>query len=552
MGMLGEIWVKFGLNTKDFDKKIAVVAKDFKDVGKDMKKVGQDLTRSVTIPLTILGAVMLKTASDSNEMKDEFDALKKSMTGALRETTSAFKPFIALFVAGAQKMTDNVRGLASAFSALPEPLRMAVGLFGLVLAAAGPLLVIMGGLATATGVALVGAVKAAVVAFGPLILAIGAGVAAGALLARIFTNYKFGALTFSDSAKDMVDSNKVFVDGMNKSISDIKAYGKQLEDIEKIERIFGKTSETIGQKMALARKRIEGLVTSGREGENGPQIKQEERRIELLKEEQEIYKKFESSRETMKKLEENTKKLAVQEELWGASIDITEERIKGQQVAMEELALSLGKTSVEFITAKMDLAALQKQLENQKMWKDFSDSAQRAWNTLSDGFSDAVANTIVAGQNLREAMAQVFQQIAADAIKNIVNSVMKMTLGKFLNIVGGAVSGAFGKVAGGAAGGVSANVGSVGPRRMADGGIVSSPTFALVGESGPEAVIPLSQMDKVGGQTVIQNTFQIQSLDTSTEESVILRQRKTIERMFKDSISRGGEMTFAVRSAVAR
>ncbi|HEY7823103.1 MAG TPA: phage tail tape measure protein [Acidimicrobiia bacterium] len=37
---------------------------------------------------------------------------------------------------------------------------------------------------------------------------------------------------------------------------------------------------------------------------------------------------------------------------------------------------------------------------------------------------------------------------------------------------------------------------------MAAGGIVSSPTLALIGEAGPEAVIPLSEMNQYGGATV--------------------------------------------------
>ena len=37
---------------------------------------------------------------------------------------------------------------------------------------------------------------------------------------------------------------------------------------------------------------------------------------------------------------------------------------------------------------------------------------------------------------------------------------------------------------------------------LADGGIVNSPTAALIGEAGPEAVIPLSRMGSMGGATV--------------------------------------------------
>jgi uncharacterized membrane protein YjjP (DUF1212 family) len=38
--------------------------------------------------------------------------------------------------------------------------------------------------------------------------------------------------------------------------------------------------------------------------------------------------------------------------------------------------------------------------------------------------------------------------------------------------------------------------------RMADGGIVSSPTLALIGEAGPEAVVPLDRMQTGGGITI--------------------------------------------------
>lgn len=44
--------------------------------------------------------------------------------------------------------------------------------------------------------------------------------------------------------------------------------------------------------------------------------------------------------------------------------------------------------------------------------------------------------------------------------------------------------------------------GRLGLPRMADGGIVSSPTLALIGEAGPEAVVPLDRMQSGGGITI--------------------------------------------------
>jgi hypothetical protein len=37
---------------------------------------------------------------------------------------------------------------------------------------------------------------------------------------------------------------------------------------------------------------------------------------------------------------------------------------------------------------------------------------------------------------------------------------------------------------------------------LADGGIVTGPTLALVGERGPEAVIPLNRANPMGGVTI--------------------------------------------------
>jgi hypothetical protein len=44
--------------------------------------------------------------------------------------------------------------------------------------------------------------------------------------------------------------------------------------------------------------------------------------------------------------------------------------------------------------------------------------------------------------------------------------------------------------------------GRLGLPRMAEGGIVSSPTLALIGEKGPEAVVPLDRMQSGGGITI--------------------------------------------------
>lgn len=57
-----------------------------------------------------------------------------------------------------------------------------------------------------------------------------------------------------------------------------------------------------------------------------------------------------------------------------------------------------------------------------------------------------------------------------------------------------------GKVGGGAGGGGG---GGLAIPMMAEGGIVTSPTLAMIGEAGPEAVIPLSRLGQTGGGVTI-------------------------------------------------
>jgi hypothetical protein len=66
------------------------------------------------------------------------------------------------------------------------------------------------------------------------------------------------------------------------------------------------------------------------------------------------------------------------------------------------------------------------------------------------------------------------------------------------------------ELAGGAVGGVRSRISTAGANfrdivPFAKGGIVTSPTLGMVGEAGPEAIIPLSKMGSMGGVTVIVN-----------------------------------------------
>jgi len=59
---------------------------------------------------------------------------------------------------------------------------------------------------------------------------------------------------------------------------------------------------------------------------------------------------------------------------------------------------------------------------------------------------------------------------------------------------------------------------------LAEGGIVNSATLAVIGEKGPEAVIPLSKMDSMGGNNV---TIQVSSADPQAVVDALRRYMRT-------------------------
>jgi len=90
-------------------------------------------------------------------------------------------------------------------------------------------------------------------------------------------------------------------------------------------------------------------------------------------------------------------------------------------------------------------------------------------------------------------LSKAFHDYVIDPLKAILDLVGKVAnaIGKIASIggsVGGAVGGLIGKIPG-----------------LADGGIVTQPTLAVVGEAGPEAVIPLNQARGMGSVNITVN-----------------------------------------------
>jgi phage-related protein len=118
---------------------------------------------------------------------------------------------------------------------------------------------------------------------------------------------------------------------------------------------------------------------------------------------------------------------------------------------------------------------------------------------LAAGFKYAYDNS--------EEFRSLVQQLASDAVTlyNAIKSVYDM----YVKLRGTLEAAPGGKSVFGALGDAFSPqrllTGGVGIPFMADGGIVTGPTTAVIGEAGPEAVIPLDQLGRMGGMNVTVN-----------------------------------------------
>jgi SLT domain-containing protein len=100
-------------------------------------------------------------------------------------------------------------------------------------------------------------------------------------------------------------------------------------------------------------------------------------------------------------------------------------------------------------------------------------------------------------------IASYFEFIANAYIKMInlvIRGINLIKPGKDIGQIGQV---SFGRLGGDDGGNGGANPAGLDYKAMATGGVVTSPTFALIGEAGPEAVIPLDKMGGMGGGVTI-------------------------------------------------
>ena len=154
--------------------------------------------------------------------------------------------------------------------------------------------------------------------------------------------------------------------------------------------------------------------------------------------------------------------------------------------------------------------------------KAIADKLVVSFDQLTDGMGQALGQAIIFGEDFGAAMKQMLKQLAADTISFLTATIAKIIILRLLGVKGPISSTALGIGGGGSSGGGGAGGSFGGVIPLAEGGIVTKPTLAVVGEKGPEAVVPLDgSAGGIGGGTVNINADVIFLEDESAQDRFV-------------------------------
>lgn len=108
MAKLGDLVVNIGANTKDLNKKLGRVRRDMRQLSSNFTAVGQSMTRSLTMPLALVGGAAVKLAVDFESAMAQVKAVSGATAGDFKRLEQSAKDlgastvFTAREVAGLQ------------------------------------------------------------------------------------------------------------------------------------------------------------------------------------------------------------------------------------------------------------------------------------------------------------------------------------------------------------------------------------------------------------------------------------------------------------------
>lgn len=186
---------------------------------------------------------------------------------------------------------------------------------------------------------------------------------------------------------------------------------------------------------------------------------------------------------------------------------------------------------------------LEKAKEEQlKGLDEVAETAKKTGEAMASSVGKAVADMILDGKSFEDAMKSVFNTVLRTAIETFTRVAIEAAIAR---------DAAQGAAFGGGAGAGFAILGGLALSKgfkFQEGGIVTKPTVGLVGEAGPEAIIPLDRLNGVGKTEVtIQQTNNFTINGGAGDEQVREIMRK-ISDVTRSGAAEGAELVKSILS----
>jgi hypothetical protein len=213
--------VKVGAEISDLEKKMDQAKKSvrsLKEVGKDLKEAGSAMTVGITAPvLGLVGAALLAASKTDAKTKEVMDRMTGRIDSTMAHLGSAITPVFEKVVdKGVIPMLDGLNQLIDAYESLPTPVQDFIAVLVILLAALGPVLLVVGQVLT-TAAALAPVITAlggvlGGVALGPVALLVAALIGLVAAFIWLYDNVAWFRKAVNDNIQGFVTDVKIAMD----------------------------------------------------------------------------------------------------------------------------------------------------------------------------------------------------------------------------------------------------------------------------------------------------------------------------------------------------
>lgn len=282
------------------------------------------------------------------------------------------------------------------------------------------------------------------------------------------------------SKYDKVDKKENKISELDKALQSFNKDILEGENLLKAGKLFAKSGE---DSFALHQLNAIDKAIKSIAGISGPAA--EEAIQKLLQQENAIYDKYYSGKPRLSRAELDTSNVFK---------DISN-RTTDKYTGAGEKSLDPARTAraMAMLDKEANAIFIKGEIDKEKEVSKLLKKQQQAYENFAGTISNSVTNAFMGlfdamerGANIGEALGEMFKNLA----KQIAASVIQALIFKAIMA---AISGGTSEVAGGGSG-IGSFLNLLVPTEFASGGVVNAPTLGLVGEAGPEAIMPLSKL----------------------------------------------------------